>query len=95
MPHFKDTQNNIHFLDDASFIYRLPSDCVEITAAEAAALLQPTPAEIAAARKAEILTLLQGLDLKSVRPLREGDAARVAQLEQQAQALRVELAAIA
>lgn len=35
---FKDTNNNLHFLDDASFIHLLPSDCVEITDEEAEAI---------------------------------------------------------
>lgn len=53
-----------------------------------------TPAEIAAARKAEILAALSALDAKSIRPLREGDAARVDALEAEAMVLRAELAAL-
>lgn len=33
--HYEDINNNLHFLDDASFIHLLPSDCVEITDEEA------------------------------------------------------------
>lgn len=42
-------------------------------------------------RKQEILRTLEQLDLKSVRPLREGEAVRVAELEAQAEVLRQEL----
>ena len=35
MPYFKDTQNNLHFLDDAQFIYLLPEGSLEITDEEA------------------------------------------------------------
>ena len=38
MKTFKDTNNNLHFLDDASFTNLLPSDCVEITDEEAEAI---------------------------------------------------------
>ena len=52
--HFKDTNNNLHFLDDASFTHLLPSDCVKITDKEAEAIRQskivpPTYAELRAA----------------------------------------------
>lgn len=90
MKHYKDKNNKLHFIA-GGFEHLLPPDCVEVTTAEAVALLQPTAAEIAAERKAEILALLQGLDLKSVRPLREGNNSLVAQLEAQAAVLRIEL----
>lgn len=48
-------------------------------------------AKAKAARRAEILAALSDIDTKSIRPLREGDADRVAALAQQAQALRNEL----
>ena len=35
MPHYKDINNNLHFLDDVKFIYHLPSGVVEITDEEA------------------------------------------------------------
>ena len=35
MPIFKDTQNNLHHLDDAQFIYLLPEGSLEITDDEA------------------------------------------------------------
>ena len=52
----------------------------------------PTAAEVAAARKSEITGQLSALDAKSIRPLREGDAVRVAALDAQSAALRAELA---
>lgn len=42
MPYFKDTKNNVHFLEDAIFSYLLPDGCVEITDTEAKALVMPT-----------------------------------------------------
>jgi hypothetical protein len=41
MPHYKDLNNELHWLDNASFAHLLPSGCVEITDAEAEAL-RPT-----------------------------------------------------
>lgn len=35
MPHYKDTNNTLHFLDSAVFEYLLPSACVAITDEEA------------------------------------------------------------
>lgn len=42
MPHYKDTANNLHFIDDAAFAHLLPADCVAITDEEAEAL-RPVP----------------------------------------------------
>jgi len=42
-------------------------------------------------RNAAILAQLAELDAKSIRPLREGDAARVAALEEEAETLRAQL----
>lgn len=42
MPHYKDLNNNLHFLDDDSFAYLLPEGCIKITE-EAEALRQPPP----------------------------------------------------
>ena len=53
MPHYKDLNNGLHFIDDASFAHYLPAGCVEITDAEADALRpvppEPTYAELRAA----------------------------------------------
>jgi hypothetical protein len=38
MPHYKDLNNGLHFLEDASFAHYLPAGCVKITDAEANAL---------------------------------------------------------
>ena len=42
MPHYKDTENKLYFLDDAQFEYLLPATSVQITEAEADQL-QPKP----------------------------------------------------
>lgn len=50
MPHYKDLDNKLHFLEDASFAHYLPDGCVEITEEEATALQpQPTYADLRAA----------------------------------------------
>lgn len=87
MPHYKDTQNKLHFIDDVSFAHLLPAGCVQITDDEAEAL-RPAPV---VDRTAEIKAELQAIDAKSIRPIRDGDAARIAGLEAQAAALREEL----
>lgn len=38
MPHYKDLNNGLHWLDDDSFAHYLPTGCVKITDAEAAVL---------------------------------------------------------
>lgn len=45
-------------------------------------------------REAEIYILLAQLDLRSIRPLRENDVVRIADINAQADALRAELKAI-
>ena len=50
MPHYKDTNNNLHFLDSAEFEYLLPAGCVAITDEEAQAI----QAEIEANQSAPI-----------------------------------------
>jgi hypothetical protein len=50
--YFKDTNNNLHFLDSSEFEYLLPADCVQITDEEAQAIQaeieanQPAPVEL-------------------------------------------------
>jgi hypothetical protein len=50
--YFKDTNNNLHFLDSAEFAYLLPADCIAITDEEAQAIQaeieanQPAPVEL-------------------------------------------------
>ena len=43
MPHYKDTENKLHFLDDESFAHMLPPGCVKITDEEAAVISTPAP----------------------------------------------------
>lgn len=43
MAHYKDLNNNLHFLDDESFAYLLPEGSVEITDEEAEVLRQLSP----------------------------------------------------
>ena len=55
----------------------------------------PTPADpLPNPRIAEIYAELDLIDRKSIRAIREGDATRVQEWEQQAQALRAELASL-
>ncbi len=42
MPHYKDTENKLHFIESASFEHLLPPGCVRITDEEADAL-RPVP----------------------------------------------------
>lgn len=55
---------------------------------------EPVPPTAEQLRRGEIITALATIDQKSIRALREGDAARIATLEAQAAALRAELAAL-
>jgi hypothetical protein len=50
MPHYKDINNQTHFLDDSAFEYLLPAGCVQITDEEAESL-RPQPAELTYAQK--------------------------------------------
>jgi hypothetical protein len=42
MPHYKDLDNNLHFIDNAAFAHLLPEGCIEITDEEAEEL-RPKP----------------------------------------------------
>jgi hypothetical protein len=45
MPHYKDIDNKLHFLDDSGFEHMLPEGCVQITDEEAEAIvIANTPA---------------------------------------------------
>ena len=47
--YFKDTNNELHFLDSAEFEYLLPADCIAITDEEAQVIQaenQPAPVEL-------------------------------------------------
>lgn len=80
----------IHDDMDGTATHLLPVGCVSITNEEAAELMSPSQADINAQRKSEILVELTAIDSKSIRPIREGDAVRVEELDGQAQALRDE-----
>lgn len=71
MHYYKDTENQVHYLDDASYSHLLPSGSVEITAEAATALQQPTAADMAAARIADIDARLAEIDQLSARPARQ------------------------
>lgn len=43
MPYFKDKTGGLHFLDSEDFEHLLPAGCMQITAAEAAAIQSPAP----------------------------------------------------
>lgn len=57
MPHYKDTTNKLHFIDDERFAYLLPPGSVLITDEEAAELSVPSLAAIKATKEAEINAL--------------------------------------
>jgi hypothetical protein len=65
MPHYKDLNNGLHFIDDASFAHYLPEGCVEITDEEAEALRpispEPTYAELRAAEYPDYRDYLDGV----------------------------------
>lgn len=64
MPHYKDSENKLHWLDDAAFSSLLPNGCVEITEEEAAALMPvyvPTYAELRAAEYPPMADYLDGI----------------------------------
>ena len=50
MPHYKDTQNKLHWLDSVEHESYLPAGCIQITNEEANAL-RPQPAELTYAQK--------------------------------------------
>jgi hypothetical protein len=103
MPHFKDTSGALHFLEDLDFAHILPAGCVQLTQAEediyaASLTAPPTPAQIKAARQSEIRAELRAIDERKVRATTDalllGDSTRLQALEDQAVALRSELAAL-
>lgn len=64
--HFKDTENNLHWLDDANYINLLPSGAVEITDEEAeqiklANIPAPIIPSICSMRQARLALLQAGL----------------------------------
>jgi hypothetical protein len=74
MPHYKDLQNKLHWLDSTEHEHYLPAGCVQITDEEADALVpQPTSveseplslADAILANPAELEKLKQALGLQS------------------------------
>lgn len=71
MPYYKDTNNNLHFLDSAEFEYLLPVDCVAITNEEAQVIQaeieanQPAPLELTPQEK----LAKAGLDVDELKSL--------------------------
>lgn len=64
MPHFKDTTNKLHFIDDATFAHLLPSGSVQITDEEAESLrpvLMTTVPQIVSRFQARAALHLAGL----------------------------------
>lgn len=60
MPNYKDTNNQIHFLDSAEYEHLLPTGCVEISDEEATAISNPplTPKQIIAELESAVQTHL-------------------------------------
>ena len=73
MPHYKDTQNKLHWLDSSEHESFLPAGSVQITDAEAEAL-RPAPLELTYAQKrvAEYPPMADYID-----GIVKGDAAQV------------------
>lgn len=71
MPHYKDTENKLHWLDDTAFEYMLPPGSVQITEEEAQALI-PAP----------VVSVPDTITMRQCRLqlLADGDLANVTQL---------------
>lgn len=63
MPHYKDTENKLHWIDDSSFAHYLPKGCVEITDEEAESLRPVYTQTYADKRAAEYPPIVDQLDL--------------------------------
>lgn len=65
MPHYKDTENKLHWLEDAQYEYLLPSGSMQISDEEADALRPqppaPTYAELRAAEYPDYRDYLDGV----------------------------------
>lgn len=84
---------NIIVVDSLSFMPGLVDDSqglAQIDGGWDGQSFSAAPVDVAA-HNAPILTALEVIDAKSIRPLREGDTARVTALEVQAAALRLQL----
>lgn len=63
MPHYKDTENKLHFIDDASFAHYLPEGCIEITDEDADTLRPVHVPTYAEKRAAEYPSFADQFDL--------------------------------
>jgi hypothetical protein len=63
MPHYKDLNDKLHWLDDASFAHYLPNGCVEITEEEAGAMRPVYTPTYAEKRAAEYPSFADQFDL--------------------------------
>lgn len=86
MSYYKDPQNRVHHLDDAAFEHLLPPGCVEITEAEATALISPTPLpppRVVTMRQARLALLQAGLlgTVSAALASAEGAAGEAARIE--------------
>lgn len=65
MPHYKDTENKLHWLDNAQYAHLLPAGSVQISDAEADALKPkppaPTYAELRSAEYPDFRDYLDGI----------------------------------
>ena len=90
MPHYKSPDNSVHFIDSIEHESILPAGSVKITDAEADELRKPPP-PTKEQINADTFARLALIDLKSIRPLREGDKVMLATLDAQAASERVKI----
>jgi hypothetical protein len=62
MPHYKDTQNKLHWLDSSEHEFLLPKNCVQITEEEAESLRPKSNFTYAEKRAAEYPLITDYLD---------------------------------
>jgi hypothetical protein len=78
MPYFQDTQGGLHFLSDADIfngqVSLLPSDCIEITDAQADQIQNP-PITLAQARAAQLTILTANFAAASVANVTDSNGA--------------------
>ncbi|MDE2259630.1 MAG: hypothetical protein KGK17_04815 [Betaproteobacteria bacterium] len=67
MPHYKDQQNRLHFLDSTEHEYMLPAGCVPITDEEAAILSAP-PQPTVQQRRDAVQAQIDALERTQIMP---------------------------
>lgn len=65
MPHYKDLNNKVHFLDSVDYEYLLPADCLKITDEEADILQAPQPPTAEQQKQQATNTIQATLDSKA------------------------------